>query len=98
MPFNWDTSRLEKQNIFVHEEIHFPTSFKEFSQAGTYKASVNGFPVTGRMLIADPYSMDNTLILHFLLSKENILDIIRRDFVRAFYQIQAVVPSVYRRA
>ena len=75
MPFNWDTSRLEKQNVFVHEEIHFPTSFKEFSQAGTYKASVNGFPVTGRMLIADPYSMDNTLILHFLLSKENILDI-----------------------
>ena len=75
MPFNWDTSRLEKQNIFVHEEIHFPTSFKEFSQAATYKASVNGFPVTGRMLIADPYSMENTLILHFLLSKENILDI-----------------------
>ena len=74
MPFNWDPSRLEKQNVFVHEEIHFPTSFKEFSQAGTYKATVNGFPVTGRMLIADPYSMDNTLILHFLLSKENILD------------------------
>ena len=75
MPFNWDTSRLEKQNVFVHEEIHFPTSFKEFSQSGTYKATVNGFPVTGRMLIADPYSLDNTLILHFLLSKENILDI-----------------------
>ena len=75
MPFNWDTSRLEKQNIFVHEEIHFPTSFKEFSQAGTYKATVNGFPITGRMLIADPYSMDDTLILHFLLSKENIFDI-----------------------
>ena len=30
MPFNWDVSRLEKQNVFVHEEIHFPTSFKEF--------------------------------------------------------------------
>ena len=75
MPFNWDVSRLEKQNVFVHEEIHFPTSFKEFSQAGTYKAVVNGFPITGRMLIADPYSMDDTLILHFLLSKENILDI-----------------------
>jgi len=75
MPFNWDVSRLEKQNVFVHEEIHFPTLFKEFSQAGTYKATVNGFPITGRMLIADPYSMDDTLILHFLLSKENILDI-----------------------
>jgi len=75
MPFNWDTSRLEKQNVFVHEEIHFPTLFKEFSEAATYKASVNGFPITGRMLIADPYSTENTLILHFLLSKENILDI-----------------------
>ncbi|MBP0119581.1 MAG: peptidase [Nitrosarchaeum sp.] len=75
MPFNWDISRLEKQNIFVHQEIHFPTSFKEFSQAGAYKATVNGFPVTGRMLIADPYSLDNTSILHYLLSKQNVLDI-----------------------
>jgi hypothetical protein len=75
MPFNWDASRLETQTIFVHEEIHFPTSFKEFSQAVTYKATVNEFPITGKMLIADPYSMDDTLILHFLLSKENILDI-----------------------
>jgi len=75
MPFNWDITRLEQQNVFVHEEIHFPISFTEFSQSGTYKATVNGFPVTGRMLIADPYSMDKTLILHYLLSKENILDI-----------------------
>jgi len=74
MPFQWDTSRLEKQNVFVHQEIRFPTSFKEFSQSPTYKATVNGFPITGRMLIADPYSLDNTLILHFLLNKENILD------------------------
>lgn len=30
MPFNWDLSRLQTQNIFVHEEIHIPKSFKEF--------------------------------------------------------------------
>ena len=77
MPFNWDLSRIEKQNIFVHQEIHFPNSFKEFTEAPTYNASVNGFPVTGRMLIADPYSMEDTLILHYLISKENILDIIK---------------------
>ncbi len=75
MPFNWEPSRLEKQNIFVHEEVHVPTSFKEFSETASYKASVNGFPITGKMLIADPYSTENTLILHFLLNKENILDI-----------------------
>ena len=77
MPFNWDLSRIEKQNIFVHQEIHFPNSFKEFTESPTYNASVNGFPVTGRMLIADPYSMEDTLILHYLISKENILDIIK---------------------
>jgi hypothetical protein len=75
MPFNWDIQRLESQNIFVHEEVHFPVSFTEFSKSPMYKASVNGFPVTGRMLISDPYSLENTLILHFLINKENILDI-----------------------
>ena len=77
MPFNWDLSRIEKQNIFVHQEIHFPDSFKAFTTSPTYNASVNGFPVTGRMLIADPYSMEGTLILHYLISKENILDVIK---------------------
>jgi len=75
MPFNWDVSRLEKQNVFVHEEIHFPTSFKAFSDAPTYTATVNGYPVVGRMLIADPYSLENTLILHYLINKEDILNI-----------------------
>ncbi len=75
MPFNWDIQRLESQNIFVHEEVHFPVTFTEFSKSPMYKASVNGFPVTGRMLIADPYSIENILILHFLINKENILDI-----------------------
>jgi len=75
MPFNWDAKRIESQQIFVHEEIHFPVAFTEFSKSPMYKASVNGFPVTGRMLIADPYSIENTLILHFLINKENILDI-----------------------
>ena len=75
MPFNWDVSRLEKQNVFVHQEVHFPNAFKEFSEATTYQASVNGFPVTGRMIIADPYSIEDTLILHYLINKGNILDI-----------------------
>jgi len=75
MPFNWDIQRLESQQIFVHEEFHFPDSFTEFSKSPSYKANVNGFPITGNMLILDPYSLEDTLILHFLLSKENILDI-----------------------
>lgn len=75
IPFNWDVSRIQKQNIFVHEEVHFPNSLKEFAVATAYQATVNGIPVTGRSLIADPYSLEDNLIVHFLINKENILDI-----------------------
>jgi len=75
MPFNWDVKRLESQNVFVHQEIHFPNSFTSFTKATSYDASVNGIPLVGRELIADPYSMDDTLILHYLLSKDKILEV-----------------------
>jgi hypothetical protein len=75
MPFNWDIPRLQSQNVFVHEEIHFPNSFKSFTDATSYDATVNGIPLVGRELIADPYSMDDTLILHYLLSKDKILEV-----------------------
>jgi len=75
MPFNWDVKRLESQNVFVHQEIHFPNSFTSFTKATSYDASVNDIPLVGRELIADPYSMDDTLILHYLLSKDKILEV-----------------------
>jgi len=75
MPFDWDITRLENQNLFVHQEIHFPNSFTSFTEPTSYDASVNGIPLVGRELIADPYSMDDTLILHYLLSKDKILEV-----------------------
>jgi hypothetical protein len=75
MPFNWDTKRMESQNIFVHQEIRVPKSFKEFADTTSYEGTVNGKPTTGRMIILDPYSIEGTSILHFLLSKEDILNL-----------------------
>jgi len=75
MPFNWDVPRLESQNIFVHQEIHFPNTLTSFTKTTSYDASVNGISLVGRELIADPYSMDDTLILHYLLSKDKILKV-----------------------
>lgn len=75
MPFNWDVKRLELQNIFVHQEIRVPKSFKEFAGTTSYEGTVNGKPTTGRMIILDPYSIEGTSILHFLLSKEDILNL-----------------------
>jgi hypothetical protein len=74
MPFNWDTKRIEGQQIFVHQEVRVPKEFKEFTDTTSYEGRINGVPTIGRMLILDPYSMEGTSILHFLLNKEDILN------------------------
>ena len=74
MPFNWNVSRFANQNIFVHEEIQIPKSFKEFADNTSFTAKVNGVPLVGRMLAVDPYSKEDTLILHYLINKNDILD------------------------
>ena len=78
MPFNWDVSRIEGQNIFVHEEIQIPKSFKEFADNTSFTAKVNGIPLVGRMLAVDPYSKEDTLILHYLINKNDILEMSKK--------------------
>ena len=78
MPFNWDTKRIESQQIFVHQEVRVPKAFKEFTDTTAYEGKVNGVPVVGRMLILDPYSIEGTSILHFLVNKQDILDIAKK--------------------
>ena len=78
MPFNWDMSRIENQNIFVHEEIQIPKSFKEFTDTSTFTAKVNGIPLIGRMLAVDPYSKEDELILHYLINKNDILEMSKK--------------------
>jgi hypothetical protein len=78
MPFNWDTKRIEGQQIFVHQEVHVPQTFKEFTDTTAYQGTVNGIPTIGRMLILDPYSVEGTSILHFLINKEDILNIAKK--------------------
>jgi hypothetical protein len=78
MPFNWDTKRIEGQQIFVHQEVRVPKAFKEFTDTTAYEGTVNGVPTIGRMLILDPYSMEDTSILHFLVNKEDILNIAKK--------------------
>ena len=72
MPFDWNGTRIAGQPIFVHEEIHIPKSFKEFTNTPTYAATVNGYQITGRRLIVDPYTLGDTVIAHILLNKVDI--------------------------
>ncbi|HEX6561479.1 MAG TPA: hypothetical protein VF016_05565 [Nitrososphaera sp.] len=75
MPFNWNASRLQNApNVFVHEEVRVPKAWAGVGDANTFDAKVNGKPIAGRMLAIDPFSDENNLILHFLINKNDILD------------------------
>ncbi|MDE1830164.1 MAG: hypothetical protein KGI25_07560 [Thaumarchaeota archaeon] len=75
MPFDWNMTRLANQPIFVHEEIHIPKAFKEFTNTPTYTATMNGYEITGRRLIVDPYTSGTDVIAHILLNKIDIQQI-----------------------
>ena len=76
MPFVWDLEAIRDADaIFVHEEIIVPKSFEGMGDATSFDASVNGVPLAGRMLTLDPFSSEENLIVHFLINKNDLLNI-----------------------
>jgi hypothetical protein len=75
MPFDWNTTRFQNRPIFIHEELHVPKSFKDFANTPTYKATAQGFELTGRRIIVDPYTVGDTMIVHLFLNKFDIQNI-----------------------
>ncbi|MDQ3562417.1 MAG: hypothetical protein M3382_05405 [Thermoproteota archaeon] len=73
MPFDWNVSRIEDTNIFVHEEIRIPKSLPGIGNTSSFTATVNGNPISGRMITVDPYSSQQDLTLHYLINKNDIL-------------------------
>src|SRR5919108_3280386 len=74
MPFDWNVSRLESTNIFVHEEVRIPKSLSGIGDASSFSATVSGNPISGRMLAVDPYSSQKALTLHYLINKYDIIN------------------------
>lgn len=83
MPFDWNLSRIEGANIFVHEEFRIPKSFSQFGNATSFTATVNEQPVLGRSLAIDPFSSADILIIHYLLTKSDIIKLAERSNVTA---------------
>ena len=73
MPFDWNVSRIQDTNIFVHEEVRIPKSFPGLGDTTSFTATVNGNPISGRMITVDPYSSQQDLTLHYLINKNDIL-------------------------
>jgi hypothetical protein len=76
MPFNYDVERIESAaSIFVHEEVRIPKSFAGVGDVTAFDATVNGRPLTQRMLSVDPFSSQEDLTLHFLINRNDILNL-----------------------
>jgi hypothetical protein len=72
MPFYYDVKRLEKNPIFVHEEIKLP---KALFGSSVFNATVNGQPISGRTLAIDPFTSPDAVILHYLINKNDVIKI-----------------------
>ena len=73
MPFDWNATRIKANNIFVHEEVRIPKSLAGIGDSPYYAAIANGDVLTGRKLAIDPYSSESEMTLHYLLNKDDIL-------------------------
>jgi len=70
MPFDWDINRLNKTNIFVHQEITIPTS-NDFSSNRSYAATVNGIDISKSVMLDNSNAKKD--VIHIMLSKNQII-------------------------
>jgi small nuclear ribonucleoprotein (snRNP)-like protein len=71
MPFDWNMTRLEENNLMVHQEITIP---KQSDLASvSYIGKVNGIDVTKNLMLDDSNSTKN--VIHFMLPKPVVMQI-----------------------
>jgi hypothetical protein len=71
MPFDWNITRLEENNLMVHQEITIPKQSELASVS--YIGKVNGIDVTKNLMLDDSNSTKN--VIHFMLSKPVVMQI-----------------------
>jgi len=71
MPFDWNPSYVDLVQV-VHEEVRVPKSFTPYEEGKQFKGYVNGIEIDQRALLNDPYSYDDTNIVHFLITKNEL--------------------------
>jgi hypothetical protein len=71
MPFDWNVTRLEKNNVMVHQEVSIPKQSELDSRS--YAGTVNGVDVTNNLMVDPSNSTKN--IVHFMLPKPVVIQI-----------------------
>ena len=72
MPFDWNTTRLEKNQVLVHEEVTVPKS-SEFAAKRSYVGTVNDVDVTKNVVLDDTDPQKD--IIHFMIPKTQVIQI-----------------------
>ena len=71
MPFDWNTTRLDKNKVMVHQEISIP---KQSELAATsYVGTINGIDVTKNLMVDPSNSTKN--VVHFMLPRPAIMQV-----------------------
>src|ERR671919_54515 len=76
MPFDWNMTRLEENNLMVHQEITIPKQSELASVS--YIGKVNGIDVTKNLMLDDSNSTKN--IIHFMLPKPVVMQIVEQVY------------------
>jgi hypothetical protein len=71
MPFDWSPDYVNLVQV-VHEEVRVPKTFAPYAEGKQFKGYVNGVEIDQRALLNDPYSYDDTNIIHFLITKTEL--------------------------
>jgi hypothetical protein len=74
MPFDWSPEYVDLVQV-VHEEVRVPKTFAPYAEGKQFKGYVNGIEIDQRALLNDPYSYEDTNIVHFLITKNELLKI-----------------------
>ena len=72
MPFNWNVSRIDSTNIFVHEEVYLPNP-TPFTANKSYSGAVNGINVSKDLMVDN--SNPNRDIIHVMIPKNDLVQI-----------------------
>ena len=71
MGFDWTPEYVDLVQV-VHEEIRVPKIFLPYAEGKQFRGYVNGVEVSQRFILNDPYSYNDTNVVHFLIANDEL--------------------------
>src|SRR5215208_2024816 len=90
MPFDWNTTRLEKNKVLVHQEVTVPKP-SEFTAKRSYAGTVNDVDVTKNVVLDDTDPQKD--IIHFMIPKTRVIQIADQVNNKSSSQASSSSPS-----